>query len=100
VFLLEALLQPGNLVAVEAPTYDRALLQLRMHRMDVLPVPVEADGMAVDVLADACAEGRIPRLVYTIPNFQNPSGATLGLEKRQALIELAERYGFLILEDD
>ena len=100
VFLLEALFKPGDLVAVEAPTYDRALLQLRMHGMDVLPVPMEADGMDVDVLAAACAEGRVPRLLYTIPNFQNPSGATLGLEKRTALIELAERYGILILEDD
>jgi DNA-binding transcriptional MocR family regulator len=100
VFLLEALVQPGDLVAVEAPTYDRALLQLTIHGLDVLPVPMEADGMAVDVLAAACAEGRVPRLVYTIPNFQNPSGATMGLEKRRALVELAERHGILILEDD
>src|SRR5207248_8634171 len=78
----------------------RALLQLRMHGMDVLPVPMEADGMAVDALAAACAGGRVPRLLYTIPNFQNPSGATLGLEKRRALVELAQRYGILILEDD
>jgi DNA-binding transcriptional MocR family regulator len=100
VFLLESLIEPGDLVAVEAPTYDRALLQLRRHGIEVLPVPMEADGMAVDVLEAACAAGRVPRLVYTIPNFQNPSGATLGLEKRRALVELAERHDILILEDD
>jgi DNA-binding transcriptional MocR family regulator len=100
VFLLESLLERGDRVAVEAPTYDRALLQLRLHGMEALPVPMEADGMAVDALEAACAAGRAPRLLYTIPNFQNPSGATLGLEKRRALVELAERYEFLILEDD
>jgi 2-aminoadipate transaminase len=100
VFLLDALLAPGDLVAVEAPTYDRALLQVREHRLEVLPVPMEADGMDVDALAAACGAGRVPRLLYTIPNFQNPAGATLSLEKRRALAALAERHGFTILEDD
>ena len=100
VFLLETLLEPGDLVAVEAPTYDRALLQLRLHGMDVLPIPVEDDGLDVDALAAACAVGRVPRLIYTIPNFQNPSGATISLEKRRALVEVCERHGILILEDD
>ena len=100
VFLLETLLQPGDLVAVEAPTYDRALLQLNLHGMDVLPVPVEDDGLDVDALAAACAAGRVPRLIYTIPNFQNPSGATISLEKRRALVEVCERHDILILEDD
>jgi DNA-binding transcriptional MocR family regulator len=100
VFLLQAMLTRGDLVAVEAPTYDRALLQLRLHGMEVLPVPMEADGLSVDALEEACALGRVPRLLYTIPNFQNPSGATLGAQKRAALVALAERYGFWILEDD
>ncbi len=100
VFLLETLLEPGDLVAVEAPTYDRALLQLRLHGMDVLPIPVEDDGLDVDALAAACGSGRVPRLIYTIPNFQNPSGATISLEKRRALVEVCERHGILILEDD
>ena len=100
VFLLETLLQPGDLVAVEAPTYDRALLQLNLHGMDVLPVPVEHDGLDVNALAAACAAGRVPRLIYTIPNFQNPSGATISLEKRRALVEVCERHDILILEDD
>jgi len=100
VFMLETLLSPGDLVAVEAPTYDRALLQLRLHGMEVLPIPVQADGMDVDALAAHCAAGRVPKLLYTITNFQNPSGATLSAGKRAALLALVERYGFGVLEDD
>jgi len=100
VFLLETLLEPGDLVAIEAPTYDRALLQLRLHGMDVLPLPVEDDGMDVQALRRACAAGRAPRLLYTIPNFQNPSGATLSAEKRRALLEVCDEHDVLVLEDD
>lgn len=100
VFLLEALFSPGDRIACEAPTYDRALLQLNLHDMDVQAIPLEADGMDVDALAAECAAGRVPRLVYTITNFQNPAGVTLSLDKRRALGELADRYDFLILEDD
>ncbi len=100
VFMLESLLTPGDLVAVEAPTYDRALLQLRLHGMEVLPIPVEDDGLDVDALAAACEAGRVPSLLYTITNFQNPSGATLSAAKRRALLGLVERYGFRVLEDD
>jgi len=100
VFLLETLLDPGDRVAMEAPTYDRALLQVQAHGMRVLPVPVEDDGLDVDGLAESCDRGEAPRLLYTIPNFQNPSGATMSLEKRRALVALADRHGFWILEDD
>ncbi len=100
VFLLDSMFGPGDVLAVEAPTYDRALLQANLHGIDVLPVPVETDGLDVDVLASACAAGRVPKLLYTIPNFQNPSGATVSAEKRTALVTLAEKYGFPILEDD
>lgn len=100
VFLLESLLSPGDLVAVEAPTYDRALLQLRLHDMQVLPIAVDDDGMDVEALAAACAAGRVPRLLYTIPNFQNPSGATLSAEKRRRMLEIADEHDILILEDD
>jgi len=100
VFMLETFLEPGDLVAVEAPTYDRALLQLTLHGMEILPIPVEVDGMDVVALEAACAAGRVPKLLYTIPNFQNPSGATMSRAKRQALLALAERFDFTILEDD
>jgi 2-aminoadipate transaminase len=100
VFLLETLLAPADLVAVESPTYDRALLQLRLHGMEILPLEVEDDGMDVEALRAACAAGRVPKLLYTIPNFQNPSGATMAAGKRRALVEVCDEYGVLILEDD
>ncbi len=100
VFLLEALFADGGLLGVEAPTYDRALLQAKLHGIDVLPIAVEPDGLSTDALAAACAGGQVPKMVYTIPNFQNPSGATLSLAKREALIALANQYDFWILEDD
>ncbi|MGB1526232.1 MAG: PLP-dependent aminotransferase family protein, partial [Miltoncostaeaceae bacterium] len=100
VFLLETFLSPGDLIALEAPTYDRALLQAQMHGMEILPIPMQDDGMDVDALAAACGAGRVPRLVYTIPNFHNPAGTTISLEKRTALVALSEKHGFWILEDD
>ena len=100
VFLLDSMFSPGDILGVEAPTYDRALLQAKLHGVDVLPVPVSDDGLDVDILAAACAAGRVPKMLYTIPNFQNPSGATMSLAGRQALVALAEQYDFLILEDD
>ena len=100
VFMLDSMFGPGDILGIEAPTYDRALLQAKLHGVDVLPVPVSDDGLDVDVLAAACAVGRVPKVLYTIPNFQNPSGATISLEKREGLVALAEQYDFLILEDD
>lgn len=100
VFLLEALLEAGDSVAVEAPTYDRALLQLRLHGMQVMPVPIDGDGMDVDLLREVCEAGGAPKMLYTIPTFQNPSGTTMSLERRKALVELAERFDFILLEDD
>ncbi|MGB0730635.1 MAG: PLP-dependent aminotransferase family protein [Miltoncostaeaceae bacterium] len=100
VFLLETFLSPGDLIALEAPTYDRALLQAQMHGMEILQIPMQDDGMDVDALAAACDAGRVPRVVYTIPNFHNPAGTTISLEKRTALVALSEKHGFWILEDD
>lgn len=100
VFLIESYLSPGDRVAVEAPTYDRALLQLVQHGMEVLPLPVDEQGLDPDALAAACEAGKAPRLLYAIPNFQNPSGATLSMDRRRALLELAERHDILVLEDD
>lgn len=100
VFLLESIFSPGDLIAVESPTYDRALLQLKLHGMDVLPIPVEDDGMDVEALAAAVAAGRVPRMIYTIPNFQNPSGATISEAKRRRLAEICAAEDILILEDD
>jgi 2-aminoadipate transaminase len=62
-------------------------------------VEIDDDGLRVDVLADRLAAGSRPKLVYVIPDHQNPAGVSLAAERRVALVELARRYGFLLLED-
>jgi 2-aminoadipate transaminase len=100
-FLAETLFAgSGGRAIVEAPTYDRAILILRRFGATVEGVPLEADGLDVEQIAAACRAGRAPGLVYTIPNFQNPGGATLSEAKRVRLVELAREFGFLIMEDD
>src|SRR5947208_4374580 len=99
-FLFELLVQPGDTVVVEAPTYDRTLLALRGLGADIIAIPREADGIDVEALARALEAGARPKLAHIIPNFQNPAGYTLSLDKRRRLLELAEHYGFLIFEDD
>jgi 2-aminoadipate transaminase len=99
-FLFQQLVGPGDVVVVEAPTYDRTLLALRKLGAEIVPIALEADGIDVDALAAALADGLRPKLAHIIPNFQNPAGCTLSLEKRGPLLELARRYGFTIFEDD
>jgi 2-aminoadipate transaminase len=99
-FLFKALVEPGDVVVVEAPTYDRTLLALRQMGAEVLPVPLEADGIDVEALARELEGGARPKLAHIIPNFQNPAGCTLSLEKRRRLLALARDYGFTIFEDD
>ncbi|HEX8958534.1 MAG TPA: PLP-dependent aminotransferase family protein [Solirubrobacterales bacterium] len=97
--LFEHLLAPGDRVAVEQPTYDRTLLLLQRLGVELVPVPLEADGLDVAVLEAALAEGPL-KLAHVIPNFHNPAGCTLSAEKRVRLVELAAEHGFWILEDD
>ena len=99
-FLFQLLVQPGDLVVVEAPTYDRTLLQLQGLGAEILAIPLEADGIDVDALAVSLEGGARPKLAHIIPNFQNPAGFTLSLEKRRHLLELAERHDFVVFEDD
>ncbi len=99
-FLFQKLVQPGDVVVVEAPTYDRTLLALRELGAEILAIPLEADGIDVDALEIALNEGARPKLAHIIPNFQNPAGCTLSLEKRQKLLALAAGHGFTIFEDD
>jgi 2-aminoadipate transaminase len=99
-FLFQDVVGPGDLVVVEAPTYDRTLLALRKLGAEILAIPLEADGIDVEGLARALAAGARPKLAHVIPNFQNPAGCTLSLEKRRRLLELAGEYDFLIFEDD
>jgi 2-aminoadipate transaminase len=95
-----AVLDPGDPVVVEEPAYVGALQVFQACGAAVHPVPVDADGMAVDVLADRLAAGLRPRLVHTVSSFHNPRGATLAPARRAELARLAERYGFLVVEDD
>jgi 2-aminoadipate transaminase len=95
-----ALLDPGDPVVVEDPVYVGALQVFQAAGADLHPVPVDADGMAVDVLADRLAAGLRPRLVHTVSSFHNPRGVTLSAARRALLGELADRYGFLVVEDD
>ena len=99
-FLFQKLVEPGDLVVVEAPTYDRTLLALRQLGAQILAIPLEADGIEVDALEVALREGARPTLAHIIPNFQNPAGCTLSLEKRHKLLALAAEFGFTIFEDD
>jgi len=92
-------LDAGDLVVVEAPTYLGAIMAFRGYEADVHGVPVDAEGLRVDMLADHLASGWRPKLFYTIPDFQNPSGLSMSLARRQELVVLARQYGFLILED-
>jgi 2-aminoadipate transaminase len=99
-FLFQELVDPGDVVVVEAPTYDRTLLSLTKLGAELLAIPLEADGIDVGALEAALEEGARPTLAHIIPNFQNPAGCTLSLEKRHRLLALAREYGFTIFEDD
>jgi 2-aminoadipate transaminase len=99
-FLFEELVEPGDVVVVEAPTYDRTLLSLTKLGAEVFPIPLEADGIDVGALEVALDAGARPKLAHIIPNFQNPAGCTLSRDKRHRLVELAREYGFTIFEDD
>ncbi|MDR1386832.1 MAG: PLP-dependent aminotransferase family protein [Propionibacteriaceae bacterium] len=98
--VVEALVDPGDLVVVEDPTYPFALRLLRYFGARLLAAPTDADGLDVDWLAARLAAGSRPKLVYTIPDFQNPTGSTLAAERRVQLLDLAQRYGFVIVSDN
>jgi DNA-binding transcriptional MocR family regulator len=99
-FLFQALVEPGDVVVVEAPTYDRTLLALRQMGAEVLAIPLEADGIDVKALEEALEGGARPKLAHVIPNFHNPAGCTLSQDKRERLVELAAKYDFVLFEDD
>lgn len=102
VFLAERLLaqEQGARVIVEAPTYDRPLKILTRLGAEIVPVPLDDEGIDIDALEQELRRGRKPALVYTIPTFQNPSGRTLSTERRRRLAALAAEHELLVLEDD
>ena len=95
----KAFLERGDTVVVEAPTYLGAIMAFRSFETHVVAVPIDDDGLDVDELGRSLAAGLRPKLAYSIPDNQNPAGVTLSAERRGALVELARRYGFPIVED-
>jgi 2-aminoadipate transaminase len=100
-FLFQLLVNAGDTVVVESPTYDRTLLNLRNRGADIRMVPLETDGIDVDALELLLRdEGARPTLAHIIPNFQNPAGYTLSAGKRAKLLTLAAEFNFTLFEDD
>jgi 2-aminoadipate transaminase len=91
-------INPGDRILVESPTYLGALQAWNAYGAEYVSVPMDKQGMNTDLLEEALRTG--PKFIYVLPNFQNPTGVTLALERRHRLIELADRYGVPIIEDD
>lgn len=96
----KVLLDPGEAIVVEDPTFLGALASFSPYRPRYIPVPLDAQGMQVDRLEEILPAEPAVKFIYTIPTFQNPAGCTMSLERRRRLVALADRYGIPILEDD
>jgi 2-aminoadipate transaminase len=97
--LARSLIDPGDVVLVEAPTYLGGILTFAGFQADVVGVPMDQDGLDVDALSALLAGGLRPKLLYSIPDHQNPTGLTLAADRRAALVEVCRRHGVLIVED-
>ena len=95
----KSFLDRGDRVVVEAPTYLGAIMSFRSFEAEVVGVPVDEHGLEVDELERRLVAGLRPKLLYAIPDHQNPAGVSLAAERRARLVELARRYGFLVVED-
>jgi 2-aminoadipate transaminase len=98
--LARVLIDPGDVAVVEQPGYLGTIQVLAGAAARLLGVPIDDDGMRTDVLETLLRDGTRPKLVVVVPDFQNPSGARLSAERRMHLGALAERYGFVVVEDD
>lgn len=100
--LLRVMVAPGDVVVTEQPAYPATLQALRLQQATIVTVPVDAHGLDVAHLGTLLHEGKIavPKLLYTVPTFANPTGATLSRERRIALLKLAVEYRFIVVEDD
>jgi 2-aminoadipate transaminase len=97
--LFRYMIEPGDRVIVEQPSYDRTLLLLGRTGAELVPVPLEADGLELEAFEAALAGGPV-KLAHVIPNFHNPAGCTLSAAKRERLVALAAEHDFWIFEDD
>ncbi|KNX37658.1 aminotransferase-like domain-containing protein [Luteipulveratus halotolerans] len=91
---------PGDLVVVESPTYTNGSATALSYQAELLEVPVDHEGLQVDRMEEMVGDGRKPKVIYTIPTFQNPSGASMSLDRRRRLLDLADRWGSLVIDDD
>ncbi|MDE3131150.1 MAG: PLP-dependent aminotransferase family protein, partial [Acidobacteriota bacterium] len=98
------LIDRGDVIVAEAPTYPGAVPTFCSYEADVIQIPMDRDGMRIELLREALArldrEGRRPKFIYTIPNFHNPAGVTLSLERRRELLQIAGERELLVLEDN
>jgi 2-aminoadipate transaminase len=100
----KTLIDPGDVVVAEGPTYPGAVPVFSSYEADVVQVDMDADGMRVDLLEEALdrleREGRRPKFIYTVPSFQNPAGVTMSQPRRHRLVEVAHERELLVLEDN
>jgi 2-aminoadipate transaminase len=100
----KTLVDPGDVVICEAPTYPGAVPVFCSYQADVVQIACDEEGMRIDelegMLEQLAAEGRKPKFVYSVPSFQNPAGVTLSLERRRRLVELARLHEILVVEDN
>ncbi len=100
----KTLIDPGDVIVAEAPTYPGAVPVFNAYEADVVQIDMDADGMRVDLLEETLdrldRDGRRPKFVYTVPSFQNPAGVTMSLPRRKRLVEVVARRELLVLEDN
>lgn len=97
-------IDPGDVIVAEAPSYVGALGVFRSYQADIVHVPLDEHGLVPEALEETltrlAAEGRRVKLLYTVPNFHNPAGVTLSAERRPRILEIAQRFGVLVIEDN
>jgi 2-aminoadipate transaminase len=102
--ITKALIDPGDALICDAPTYPGAIPTFCSYEADVIQIECDADGMRIDLLEETierlAAQGRKPKFIYSIPTFQNPGGVTLSLERRRRLVEIAREQEILVVEDN
>ena len=100
----KTLIDPGDVIVAEGPTYPGAVPTFGAYQADVVQIDMDADGMRVDLLEETldrlAREGRTPKFIYTVPTFHNPAGVTMSLERRRHLVRLAAQRELLVLEDN
>lgn len=102
--ITKALVDPGDVLICDAPTYPGAIPTFCSYEADVIQIECDSNGMRTEILEQTLTEleagGRRPKFIYSVPTFQNPGGVTLSLERRRHLVELARRYEILVVEDN